>query len=376
MPAIAGGDFHPTVATAIGLMERGHEVLVYAEHDGVKALLETDLATYTAPRELDFRRRLISQHDPDRKAGGKEGPLALQQTLDEYSADQAAELKRSVLAEFQPDVFVASLTASAVADKLSNPADLATCVVNSDFYGGPNPPRPLEEDYDDRVIPEFVYMGEAMQRADLVLHAVDQHFDYDFTKLPAHNHYVGPLQWERPGRRPYYLDEPGNPWALVSISSLKQGDVAVARYAIEAFQHLPLRMVETIGHGHTRKEIGGVPANIHVEYYVPHSQVLEQAAVCVTHCGIGSVHKALWYGVPLVMVPWGRDQPGVANRAARLGVGIIVRPDRLSEESLESAVREVLDRPSYAEAAASVSKQYRSMDPVGKACDLIESTFS
>ena len=183
------------------------------------------------------------------------------------------------------------------------------------------------------------------------------------------------LLWERPGPRPGYLDEPGNPWSLVSISSLKQGDVRVAQHAIEAFERLPLRMVETIGHGHSRKEIGEVPDDIHVEYYVPHSQILEQAAVCVSHCGIGSVHTALWFGVPMVMVPWGRDQPGVANRAARLGAGVIVEPSDLSEESLESAVRHVLDEPSYAEAAAVVSAQYRAMDPAGTACDLIESTF-
>jgi UDP:flavonoid glycosyltransferase YjiC (YdhE family) len=35
------------------------------------------------------------------------------------------------------------------------------------------------------------------------------------------------------------------------------------------------------------------------------------------------VTKALGYGVPMVLVPWGRDQPGVAARAAALGAARI-----------------------------------------------------
>ncbi len=58
----------------------------------------------------------------------------------------------------------------------------------------------------------------------------------------------------------------------------------------------------------------------------------------VGHAGHGSVMKALWGGVPMVLVPWTRDQPGVAARAECLGVAKVVRRQELSEESLRQTV--------------------------------------
>jgi UDP:flavonoid glycosyltransferase YjiC (YdhE family) len=49
------------------------------------------------------------------------------------------------------------------------------------------------------------------------------------------------------------------------------------------------------------------------------------------------VMKALCYGVPMV-VPWARDQPGVAARAAALGTAEVVPRHDLTEGLLESAI--------------------------------------
>jgi len=57
--------------------------------------------------------------------------------------------------------------------------------------------------------------------------------------------------------------------------------------------------------------------------------------------------KALWYGVPMVLVPWGRDQPGVAARAEQLGVARVVARDQLTDTRLSEAITHVLEDPHY-----------------------------
>ena len=64
------------------------------------------------------------------------------------------------------------------------------------------------------------------------------------------------------------------------------------------------------------------------------SPVLERAACVVCHAGMGVTQKALAHGVPVVAIPFGRDQPEVARRVeiAHAGVRLPVRklsPDRL-----------------------------------------------
>ena len=60
------------------------------------------------------------------------------------------------------------------------------------------------------------------------------------------------------------------------------------------------------------------PATIHVARFVPHQDVLPQAAAVITHAGLGTVHAALAHGLPLVCMPIGRDQPDIAARVEGL----------------------------------------------------------
>ena len=55
--------------------------------------------------------------------------------------------------------------------------------------------------------------------------------------------------------------------------------------------------------------------------FVPHGVVLDRAVCAVTHGGMGATQKALAHGVPVCVVPYGRDQFEVARRVevARCG---------------------------------------------------------
>jgi len=54
---------------------------------------------------------------------------------------------------------------------------------------------------------------------------------------------------------------------------------------------------------------------------------LANSRLVISHAGHGIVMKALYHGVPMILVPWGRDQPGVAARAEALGVATVIRRD-------------------------------------------------
>jgi len=106
--------------------------------------------------------------------------------------------------------------------------------------------------------------------------------------------------------------------------------------SIAGLAGVPARILATVG-PHVREALGPLTPNARVEQFVPHSAVLTRARLMVGHAGHGSVMRALWHGVPMVLVPWGRDQGGVAARASHLGVAAVVRPDALTPERIRMA---------------------------------------
>ena len=92
----------------------------------------------------------------------------------------------------------------------------------------------------------------------------------------------------------------------------------------------------------------------------------------IGHAGQGGVNKALIHGIPMVLVPWDRDQPGVAYRAEQLGIAVAVPRDKLSPEALNEAISMLLSDPEYFTRAAEIARAMQKIDSVGFACGLIE----
>ena len=91
--------------------------------------------------------------------------------------------------------------------------------------------------------------------------------------------------------------------------------------------------------------------------------LLRQADVVVCGGGHGMLAKALGAGVPAVIVPGGGDQWELANRAARQGSAVVVRP--LEAAAVRSAVDTVLSSPGFAAAARAAADSARDVqDPV------------
>jgi UDP:flavonoid glycosyltransferase YjiC (YdhE family) len=107
--------------------------------------------------------------------------------------------------------------------------------------------------------------------------------------------------------------------------------------------------VLTAGRAVDPEEIQAGPT-VQVLQAAPHTQVLHEASVVVTHAGHGTVLKSLAAGVPLVCIPMGRDQKDNTVRVLRLGAGV-----RLNKKStptqIAAAISEVLERPQYVAAA-------------------------
>ena len=74
----------------------------------------------------------------------------------------------------------------------------------------------------------------------------------------------------------------------------------------------------------------------------------------------------------MVLVPWGRDQPGVAARAKALGVAAVVPRHHCTAANLADAISRVLGNVRHAGASRHASRRLRANDALTKGDAYIE----
>jgi MGT family glycosyltransferase len=212
---------------------------------------------------------------------------------------------------------------------------------------------------------------DAFDRPDRVLVLTGAPLEYPRVDPPENVRFLGVSCWDPPTTAPGgldYLDEAGDPWVLVTCSTDYQGDEALAVTAIEALRDEPYRLLVTLADA---AGAGALPAasNVRVERFVPHGPVLDRAAAVICHGGMGIVQKSLSAAVPVVAVPFGRDQPEIGRRLRESGVGQVVSRKKLSANRLRDAVRQAVENQAAVESAAAV---IGAGDPAGGFADQCE----
>jgi MGT family glycosyltransferase len=175
-------------------------------------------------------------------------------------------------------------------------------------------------------------------RAGLMLVTTVEPFEYPRSDWPEQTVLIGPCEWEPRQEEPAWLAEVTDPIVLVTTSSDAQDDGRLVQVALDALAGSPYHVVATLPAG--IRERYRVPANAHIEEFIPHSAVLRRAVVVVTHGGMGATQKALARGVPVCVVPFGRDQHEVAQRVRASRAGTTLRPSRLTPQRLRVAIEQ------------------------------------
>lgn len=207
--------------------------------------------------------------------------------------------------------------------------------------------------------------------APLTLVATSEPFEYPHPDWAPDIRLIGALPWEPPAEVPAWVQEPGDPFVLVTTSSEYQADEALARAAVQGLKGEPYRVLVTMPAGVA--DLGHLPANVRIQRFVPHAPVLARSAVAVTHGGMGATQKALSAGVPCVVVPFGRDQLEVAARVKHAHAGVRLPKGKLTPERLRDAVRHAA---TMSDGARRIAAGYRAAGGAAAGAEAVEELIS
>jgi len=123
---------------------------------------------------------------------------------------------------------------------------------------------------------------------------------------------------------------------------------------IDALAPLPVRVLVTLGGSIAREDLTAA-INCEIVESAPHTIVMRQAALVITHGGHGTVMRALVSRIPTLVIPHGRDQNDNAVRVTARSAGLALPPTASTAE-IRAALARLLDDPTFARAAAGLGE--------------------
>jgi hypothetical protein len=403
----SAGDFVPTVAVAVALARRGHDVRLFANPTYAAAL---------AGSGLDFR---PAGEPHDLPAAVRQDPTLL---------DPAKGGRRLVTDWLLPDI---RATCTAIRDDLAQrPADLALCA-NTSFgcwwaaaehgvphvtvaasplvWLNPRAPMPLTPWALPALVDGLlmravrtlvgVGLGWALRRTARALGVRGVDTGY---RGPERNPVLNAGMWSpevrpsAPGDPPAsavcgtarasawagggaelsndlraFLDAGAAPVVIALGSVFSQGSATLLHQVAQAVLACAARAV-VVGH-----LPGPQPSGVHVVSSAPYNALFARAAAVVVHGGAGSTAEALRSGKPVAVIPFGFDQYAMARVVERLGCGLWIPGRERDASGLTLALRRLLGDERFAHAASAVgARSSAERDGAEVAADIIEARMA
>lgn len=164
----------------------------------------------------------------------------------------------------------------------------------------------------------------------------------------------------------------GAPVIYISLGTLMNDRPEFYRACFAAFKDSPYRVVLSLGRRVDRSHLGDVPANFLVREHVPQLNVLQHAALFITHGGMNSTVESAWFGVPMLVVPQMGDQLFVAGRIEQLGAGVRMKPAQATAAGLRTQADRVVSDDRFRAASTQIGESLRAAGGFAAAADEVQ----
>ncbi len=145
------------------------------------------------------------------------------------------------------------------------------------------------------------------------------------------------------------------------------------RALIAAFGAEDFNAIITVGQSVDPARFHPLPENVRIERYIPQTLILPYCQAFIFHGGFNSLHSALWHGLPMVIVPLeAGDQQPTAVQCAELGIGVVVEEALPEPETINAAVKTVLEQPSYQSQVHQLQQEIKELPDLSEAVHRLE----
>jgi MGT family glycosyltransferase len=158
----------------------------------------------------------------------------------------------------------------------------------------------------------------------------------------------------------------------VSLGSVFVGNPTFFQLCIQALGKVSRRAIISLSDRLSPAEFDDVPPNVELASFVPQREILQRAAVFITHGGASSVYEAIYCATPMIVIPQIPEQLFYAREIETLMLGKCIEPKDLTIPLLQSTVSELLADDRYARNVQAFKETLPKLPAAVTACDHIE----
>lgn len=145
------------------------------------------------------------------------------------------------------------------------------------------------------------------------------------------------------------------------------------RSVVAAMQHRPgWHLILQVPEGEDPAGFSPLPAHITLAGWVPQMDILSRASVIICHSGLATIREAILCGVPMILFPCGRDQPGNAARAVFHHLGVKGNIGRVTPQVIDRLIDRVCGDEVIRQALGNMQHIFRDQVLCRKGVEFIE----
>lgn len=181
------------------------------------------------------------------------------------------------------------------------------------------------------------------------------------TQTHSRAQFIGPIAWSP--RENIDLDSRIGTDPLIYVTMGSSGDPAILMNLLPALEQTGLPIViATAGKPLPPLSLG---SQVQIFDYLPGAAVCKRAVLVVCNGGSPTTNQALSTGTPVLGIAKNMDQFLNMGAIESFGAGLLVRADRADRNTLEDALRRLLEAPSFKERATQLSPSQHPLIPLG-----------
>lgn len=375
----AQGHTNPTLGVVRELVARGHEVWYYS-YNLLREKIEATGARFISCDDYDMERRLSPR---DAVRIGRDPAFSTRILVDTTLALDDAVCRD--MEALQPDCIVADSMAvwgKAVARKLGIPFVSSTTT----FAFNQHSAKIMKQGIGDlmKLLFSMPKIAKDIKRLQAKGYPINNILDilqndenthtivYTSPQFqPCSDTFSDKYAFIGPSIRPISspVEKKRKKLVYISMGTVNNDMLPLYQRCIAALRDTEYQVLLSVGSLVPPEDFGTLPENVEIYPCVDQIAVLEKADAFLTHCGMNSVSEALYFSVPLVMLPQTSEQRGVAERVRQLNAGILL--EKTAIDSIREAVETVLSQPVYRENAAAIGAGFRECSGAKGAADKI-----
>ena len=128
----------------------------------------------------------------------------------------------------------------------------------------------------------------------------------------------------------------------ISLGTTFNDDKFFFDLCINALSDIGDDIVISVGNKLSKLMFGSVPNSIKIVAYANQLEILKNCKLFITHGGANSVHEAIYYTTPMIVIPQTLEHEVFAKRSAEFGLGIYLKRETLTTDILKNTISYIL----------------------------------